>query len=270
MLEYAPRGLVGALTPQANTTVEPEFAILWPPGYAVLNARITSPATSLMQRMRDYWPGTDSYLDQFGVAPLSAVAYCCTGASYVAGKDAEDALVKRVEAERGYPLIMSALAVTDALRALGAVTIGLVSPYPDDLTAASIGYWESRGFTVQDCVKAVGEEGAFHPIYSLTGDSARNAMAPLREKPLDAPALGVPALDAPALDAIVLLGTGMPTLAPIADVAGKSGPPVISCMLCLAWRTKVAVDGEAPSAENLAPWLAGEGWADRLTQLSAY
>ena len=24
-LEYAPRGLIGALTPQANTTVEPEF-----------------------------------------------------------------------------------------------------------------------------------------------------------------------------------------------------------------------------------------------------
>lgn len=250
MLEYAPRGLVGALTPQANTTVEPEFAILWPPGYAVLNARITSTATSLMQRMRDYWPGTDSYLDQFGVAPLSAVAYCCTGASYVAGKDAEDALAKRVETERGYPLIMSALAVTDALRALDAKHIGLVSPYPDDLTAASIGYWQSRGFTVQECVKATGEEGAFHPIYSLTGESARSAMAPLREKPLDA---------------IVLLGTGMPTLAPIAEVAGKSGPPVISCMLCLAWRTKVAVDGDAPSAENLAPWLAGEGWADRLT-----
>jgi maleate isomerase len=257
MLEYAPRGLVGALTPQANTTVEPEFAILWPPGYAVLNARITSPATSLMQRMRDYWPDTDTYLDQFGVAPLSAVAYCCTGASYVAGVDAEDSLVKRIKEERGFPLIMSALAITDALRALGARNIGLVSPYPDDLTEASIGYWRNRGFTVEDCVKATGEEGAFHPIYSLTGDSARNAMAPLRER-------------SPALDAIVLLGTGMPTLAPIADVAGKAGPPVISCMLCLAWRTKLAVDGEAPSAGNLAPWLAGDGWADRLRKLSAY
>lgn len=254
MLEYAPRGLVGALTPQANTTVEPEFAILWPPGYAVLNARITSPSSSIMQRMQDYWPGTDSYLDQFGAAPLSAVAYCCTGASYVAGRDAEDALVERIEAERGYPLIMSALAITDALRALGAKHIGLVTPYPDDLTKASIGYWESRGFTVRDCVKAVGEAGAFHPIYSLTGASARNAMTPLRNKPLDA---------------IVLLGTGMPTLAPIAEVAGQGGPPVISCMLCLAWRTKVAVDGDTPGAENLAPWLAGEGWAARLAAANA-
>ena len=74
MPEYASHGTIGALTPQANTTVEPEFAILWPPGYAILNARITSPSATLMQRMRDYWPGTDSYLDQFGIAPLSAVA----------------------------------------------------------------------------------------------------------------------------------------------------------------------------------------------------
>ena len=256
MLEYGPKGLVGALTPQANTTVEPEFAILWPPGYALLNARITSPSESLMQRMRDYWPSTDSYLDQFGVAPLSAVAYCCTGASYVAGKDSEDALVGRIKTERGYPLITSALAITDALRALNAQNIGLVSPYPDDLTEASIGYWESRGFTVRDCVKAVGVDGAFHPIYSLTGDSARNAITPLREQ-------------YPTLDAIVLLGTGMPTLAPIADVAGAGGPPVISCMLCLAWRTKLAVDGDAPNAENLAPWLAGYGWADRLRTATA-
>jgi maleate isomerase len=259
MTEYAARGLIGALTPQANSTVEPEFAILWPPGYAILNARITSPSTSLLQRMHDYWPGTDSYLDQFGIAPLSAVAYCCTGVSYVAGKDAEDALVARIESERGYPLITSARAVTDALRVLSAARIGLVSPYPDDLTAASIGYWESRGFTIDECVKAVGDADSFHPIYSLTGNSARDAMTPLLDGPQDAP-----------LDAIVLLGTGMPTLAPLAERAaqikrdGQAHPPVLSCMLCLAWRTKLAADGDAPSAENLAPWLAGDGWTDRL------
>ena len=41
-LEYAAKGLVGCLTPQANTTVEPEFNILLPAGYAVLNARLPS------------------------------------------------------------------------------------------------------------------------------------------------------------------------------------------------------------------------------------
>jgi len=41
-LEYAPRGLVGMLTPQANTTAEPEFNILWPRGISMINGRLMS------------------------------------------------------------------------------------------------------------------------------------------------------------------------------------------------------------------------------------
>ncbi len=100
-LEYAPRGLIGTLTPQANTTVEPEFAILWPPGYAMINARLTSPESSIEARLRDYWATTASSLDQFANAPISAVAFGCTGASFLAGKVEEDALVAGIEAARG-------------------------------------------------------------------------------------------------------------------------------------------------------------------------
>ena len=38
-LEYADKGLVGVLTPQANTTAEPELNILWPQGVAMLVAQ---------------------------------------------------------------------------------------------------------------------------------------------------------------------------------------------------------------------------------------
>ena len=92
--EYAPRGLIGALVPQANTTVEPEFQILWPPGYAMLSARLTSPKDTIEARLEDYWATTEASLDQFANAPLSVVAFGCTGASYLAGKDEEDALCR--------------------------------------------------------------------------------------------------------------------------------------------------------------------------------
>jgi len=248
-LEYAPKGLIGALTPQANTTVEPEFAILWPPGYAMINARLTSPHGTIEARLRDYWATTEASLDQFANAPISAVAFGCTGASYLAGKDEEDALVARIEDARGYPFVTSARAVCDALGALGARRIGLVSPYPDALTEASIGYWESRGLTIGECASAFNPDSEFHPIYSLGASSAGEALALLREKPVDA---------------IVMLGTGMPTLAPIAGAAGWDGPPVISCMLCLAWRTVQAVDGRAPSADSVMSWINGTHWSARL------
>ena len=61
-----------------------------------------------------------------------------------------------------------------------------------------------------------------------------------------------------------MLGTGMPTLDPIASVGDRDGPPVMSCMLCLAWRTIQAIDGKAPEAGELMSWLKGSDWANRL------
>ena len=55
MVEYARKGLIGVLTPQANTTVEPEFAILMPPGYAFLNARMVSEKPTIEGRLGDYF-----------------------------------------------------------------------------------------------------------------------------------------------------------------------------------------------------------------------
>lgn len=249
-LEYAPLGLIGTLTPQANTTVEPEFAILWPPGYGMINARLISPKLSIDERLRDYWAATEASLAQFANAPVSAVAFACTGASYLAGKENEDRLAARIEAAKGYPFITPARAVTDALHALGAERIGLVSPYPADLTEASIGYWKSRGFTVAECSGAFNADSSFHPIYSLAASSARQALALLRDKPVDA---------------IVMLGTGMPTLTPLAQAVGWDGPPVMSCMLCLAWRTIQAIEGGASRAESVMSWINGAGWLDRLS-----
>ena len=126
-----------------------------------------------------------------------------------------------------------------------------MSPYPDDLNSASVAYWQSHGFEVAEIANAFNTESAFHPIYSLGGSAAANALRTLEGKPLDA---------------IVMLGTGMPTLAPIAGCIGWNGAPVMSCNLCLAWRAVEAVDQRGPRLSTLKPWLAGEGWVDRLRQ----
>src|SRR6476619_5081021 len=143
-LEYAPLGLVGMLTPQANTTVEPEFNLLWPAGVAMINARLTSDKTSMSGRLVDYFDNYSAALRQFANAPVGVVAAACTGASYLAGREREAALAKEIEASHAFPFVTAALAVVDALTALKARRLGLVSPYPDDLNRASIGYWQSH------------------------------------------------------------------------------------------------------------------------------
>ena len=205
-LEYAPRGLVGMLTPQANTTVEPEFNLLWPPGVAMINARLMSDKPSMSARLVDYFDNYGASLRQFANAPLGVVGAACTGASYLAGREREAAVVKDIAARQGYDFVTAALAVVDALTALNARRLGLVSPYPDDLNRASIAYWQSHGFEVTAVANAFNSESAFHPIYSLEGSAATKALRSLEGKPLDA---------------IVMLGTGMPTLAPIAETIAE-------------------------------------------------
>jgi maleate isomerase len=168
-LEYAPRGLVGMLTPQANTTVEPEFNLLWPPGVAMINARLMSDKPSISARLVDYVANYADSLRQFANAPVGVVAAACTGASYLAGREREASLVAEISAKAGFPFVTAALAVVDALRVLRANRIGLVSPYPDDLNQASVAYWRSHGLDVVEMAGVFNAESSFHPIYSLAG-----------------------------------------------------------------------------------------------------
>jgi maleate isomerase len=248
-LAYASRGLVGMLTPQANTTVEPEFNLLWPPGVAMINARLVSDKTAMSDRLVDYFANYAASLRQFANAPLTVAAAACTGASYLAGKEREVALMAKIAERYGFPFITAAMAVVDALTILKARRLGLVSPYPEDLRAASVAYWQSHGFDVVAVVDVVNSKGAFHPIYSLAASSANDALSALEHK---------------SLDAIVMLGTGMPTLASIAQVIGKNGAPVMSCNLCLAWRVVETLDRHEPRGATLPSWLGGAGWVDRL------
>ncbi len=249
-MHYAPSGLIGVLTPQANTTVEPEFSILCPAGFAYLNARLTSDKETIEARLVDYAFSVEHQLQQFGNAPLDAIAFATTGASYLIGPEAEDELVARMLADRNIPLVTTALAVCDALAVLNARSVALVSPYPPDLTTKSVRYWEARGFEVESVSNQFNDRGEFHPIYAMDADSARRGLRPLASS---------------KADALIMLGTGMPTLPVIASLGQAwPGPPVLSCMLALVWRAVHAAARTKGSCEDLHAWLSAQHWDSRL------
>ncbi|MBT7758702.1 MAG: hypothetical protein HN732_15340, partial [Rhodospirillaceae bacterium] len=219
--------------------------------YGFINARMVSDQTDMEARLVDYAEGIETHIGQFANAPIGAIALAVTGASYLLGREAEDALVERVFKARGLPLVTTALAVCDALTLLAARNITLISPYPETLTAKSVHYWTSRGFHIAELVQLSGDSDSFHPIYALPSDAASTALESVKDN---------------GSDAIVMLGTGMPTLAPIAARAGWNGPPVLSSLFCLAWRSVAAAAGNQPDRGDLDLWLSAAPWKDALSK----
>lgn len=247
-LAYAPRGLIGVLTPQASTTVEPELAILAPPGFSFINARMTSDKATIEGRLADYYAGLDRFATQFGNAPLTCLASVVTGASYVIGREAEDRLFQDLSRRLGLPVTNAALAVTAALNALGARRIALVSPYPTTLTELSLAYWRSRGFEPGNLAVAGGDAASFHQIYALPETAASEALE---------------RLDARGHDAVVLLGTGMPTLEAILAHPEVHGAPVFSCLLAFAWHATHLAAGTTATTDGLRGMISGRDWRSR-------
>lgn len=247
---YGSKGLIGVLTPQANTTVEPEFSILFPPGVAFINARMVSHSPDMNTRLINYFERLEDWTVQFANAPIDALAIACTGASYLVGAPREKILVDRLAVHIKVPVVTSGQAVGAALHALAAKRIALVSPYPRALTETSVTYWQSYGVEIARIIEVGAAVGAFHPIYAMAASDAQAALASLH--------------DEPNLDAVIMLGTGMPTLEPIWQTPRIAKAPVLSCMLATAWRAAMAITGETPDKSNLLTWIDQPEWAPRL------
>ena len=103
LTDYGSAGLIGVLTPQANTTVEPEIWTLLPPGWSMVNARLTSSEDTIEARLVDYTTKFADTAAQFANAPVDVIVAACTGASYLIGAEAEARIVAEIEARRGAP-----------------------------------------------------------------------------------------------------------------------------------------------------------------------
>ncbi|MBO6774730.1 MAG: aspartate/glutamate racemase family protein [Marinibacterium sp.] len=248
-VEYGQNGLWGVLTPQANTTVEPELWALLPPAHSLINARLVSEKDTIEERLVDYTTQFSDTARRFANAPVTCIATACTGASYLIGAAREAEIVDEMQARFGVPFLTAALATVAALRAMGARRIALLTPYPETLNRPCVLYWEGFGLEVAAKAGPALQDTAFHPIYAMTGSGVLTSYRELCDS------------DA---DAVLMLGTGMATLGPILTGLGEGLKPAVSCNLALAWAAAQAQPWDDLDGKTFDSWRNASHWRGRF------
>jgi maleate isomerase len=252
LTEYAKYSLCGVLTPQANTTVEPELWTLLPSGHSLVNARLVSSQPTIEKRLIDYTGKFEKTARRFANAPITCIAAACTGASYLIGPEREAKLVDEMQSYFRVPFLTAALTTVSALNAMGSKKIALLTPYPSSLNEYCIPYWESFGFEIIAMAGPELENTAFHPIYAM---EETGVLAAYRD------------LSATDADVVLMLGTGMATLGSILKGLDDGLKPAVSCNLALAWAATQSKRLEQLDYKTFEAWRTGSHWRSRYLNL---
>lgn len=215
------RGVVGLLTPPANTTVEPELGALLAEGMSLHATRMPGrneedTSIGLRERFLGYVGALADASDSFGGMRLDALLFACTGCSYLVGVPGEQDLLARMQSSGASHVQTAAGAVRTVLERAEITSLALVSPYPEWLTRAAVDYWTSYGYVVTDVVSA----STGSSIYTIRTDEVISAVRQLAQT---------------EAESIILSGTGMGTAVAMDQLYGNTRVPLLSPNTCAAW-----------------------------------
>lgn len=179
---YGWRRRLGLVVPSSNTTMEPEFWRLSPPGVSVHAARVRLLRVGIeeLSRMVD---DVVRAAEDLSTAGVDVVLFGCTTGSLLEGPEWERRLREKIERVSGVKAITAAQAVIESLRALGVRKVAVATPYTEELNAREKAFLESgglrvvriRGLGISDNIE-IGKQPPW-VAYRLALDVARGADA---------------------------------------------------------------------------------------------
>ena len=206
----------GVLIPATNTTCEIEYSRLLPPNLQVHVGRLGKGGDT------PFSPSLDADLayqaKMLGQAKVEVVALAQTSASLF--DDGYDAKAKALMAAgAGVPALTSAEAIGEAVRALGANRIALVSPYSAQVIERAKAYYETRYGLSVVAMEGFGATDAY-AIGGLSADNATDAFV---------------RIDRPEIEILVVPGGNFPTMRHVAGWERRFGKPVITTNQAALW-----------------------------------
>lgn len=219
------RARIGVLVPFTNSNLEPDIAMMCPPGVSAHFARLGGydadevPDEHQMAGLGSSDIAGPLHLLQ-GVHP-DVILYGCTSATLAHGTAFDRQLADTIRSQSGAATVTAAGAVVHALRALGARRIGFASPYVPSLNDRAIAFLaDERVETVsrKDVAERLGNDGQGALLPDAVFDLACEA-------------------DSPEAEAIVLSCTDMRAAEVITRIEDKLGKPVVSSNQAMMFQT---------------------------------
>ncbi len=234
---------VGQIVPSSNTTMETEIPAILRAREAVLPERFTFHSSRMrMKRVtREELQAMDGDSARCALelsdARLDVLAYACLVAIMSQGQGyhrESEARLEQRSRENGAPapVVTSAGALIEGVRALGARRVAIVCPYMKPLARLVIDYIQAEGIEVKDYIALE------IPDNVEVGRQDPRRLLEIYKR-----------LDRSGIDALVLSAcVQMPSLAAIDPVEQECGVPVVSAAVCTAYRIlkRLGLEARAP------------------------
>ena len=238
--EYGHRAKIGLIVPANNNVLEPEFWAMAPPGVAFYATRLPVEGQVTDETFRRMEEESDRAMRELQTARVQALAFCDMGIALVMEEGWGEKRVARIQEVSGLPATTGALAMLDALKALGAERISIASPYPESLHQRAGPFFERYGFS------CVGDANLPIPDPAEVGK-----LPPSRVFEL------IKSADRPEAEALLLLATDIRSVEVIQALEDELGKPVVSTNACLMWKS-LELAGVTAEAQGLGRLLSGK------------
>ena len=219
---FGHRARLGLIVPPNNTVSEAEWASAMPEGTSLHAMRFgLNPLARTEAELEVLRAGLRDACALLAEAELNVVAFACTAPSAVSPRADMESMMSAAAA--GLPAATAAAAVVDALVALSAQRVVLMSPFSAAVTQHEAHFMEREGLQV------LGQHSLGHGTYQPGVKLAIHRIAPSEVR--DA----VLKIDHREADAIVLSGTNLVTFPVLQEIEARVGKPVVSSNQALLW-----------------------------------
>jgi maleate isomerase len=239
---------IGQIVPSSNTTMETEVPAIFRAREAVLPERFTFHSSRMRMKKvtKEELEAMDRDSDRCAIelsdACVDVMGYACLVAIMSMGPGyhrVSEARLHEKTLTNGAPapVVTSAGALIDGLKALGARKISLICPYMKPLTKLVVDYIESEGVTVKDYIALE------IPDNLEVGQHDPERLLEIYKK-----------LDRSGIDALVASAcVQMPSLSAIERIERQTGIPTVSAAVCTAQQmmTRLGLEARVPGAGAL-------------------